>query len=131
MLQEFKNDIYPRRLWVATSWEDAKDKFASDYEIKESEGNFATTYPRVKHKGNRRLGVLIVFNIGENEGGSAIVGTIAHESVHAANFIFDDLGIQYDLVNDEHAAYTVGWVAKCCWKALQKEIYKKKKDDRQ
>ena len=24
MLQEFKNDIYPRKLWIATSWEDVK-----------------------------------------------------------------------------------------------------------
>src|SRR3712207_8038358 len=83
MLQEFKNDIYPRRLWVATSWDEVKDKFTSDYEIKQSEGNFATAYPRVRHKGNRRLGVLIVFNIGESDGGSTIVGTIAHESLHA------------------------------------------------
>src|SRR3712207_4615392 len=101
MLQEFKNDIYPRRLWVATSWDEVKDKFTSDYEIKQSEGNFATAYPRVRHKGNRRLGVLIVFNIGESDGGSTIVGTIAHESLHATNFIFEELGITYGLNNDE------------------------------
>ena len=127
MLQEFKNDIYPRRLWVATSWEDVKDKFTADYELKEAENNFSTTYPRVRNKGNKRLGVLIVFNIGESEGGSAIVGTIAHESLHAANAIFSDVDVAYDLNNDEHAAYLVGWVAKCCWKCLQKEIYKEDK----
>ena len=47
MLKEFRNDIYPRRLWVATSWEEVKDKFTSDYELKETENNLATTYPRV------------------------------------------------------------------------------------
>ena len=127
MLKEFKNDIYPRRLWIATSWGDVKDKFTSDYELKETENNLATTYPRVRHKGNIRLGVLIVFNIGESEGGSAIVGTIAHESLHAINFIFSDLDIEYSLDNDEHAAYMVGWIARCCWKVLQKEIYKDNK----
>ena len=69
-------------------------------------------------------GVLIVFNIGRNMGGSEIVGTITHESLHAANSIFDDMGIGYDLTNDEHAAYFVGWIARCCWKVLQEEIYK-------
>ena len=127
MLKEFKNDIYPRRLWIATSWEDVKDKFTADYELKETESNLATTYPRVRHKGNRRFGVLIVFNIGERECGSAIVGTIAHESLHAANSIFDEMDIGYDLTNDEHAAYFVGWIARCCWKVLQKEIYKDNK----
>ena len=127
MLKEFRNDIYPRRLWVATSWEEVKDKFTFDYELKETENNLATTYPRVRHKGNIRLGVLIVFNIGESEGGSAIVGTIAHESLHAVNFIFSDLDIEYSLDNDEHAAYMVGWISRCCWKVLQKEIYKDNK----
>ena len=127
MLKEFRNDIYPRRLWVATSWEEVKDKFTSDYELKETENNLATTYPRVRHKGNIRLGVLIVFNIGEREGGSAIVGTISHESLHAANAIFDELDIEYSLANDEHAAYFVGWIARCCWLVLQKEIHKDNK----
>ena len=117
MLKEFKNDICPRRLWVATSWEDVKDKFTSDYELKETENNLATTYPRVRHKGNRRFGVLIVFNIGEREAGSAIVGTIFHESLHAVNAMLD---IEYSLANDEHAAYFVGWIARCCWEVLQK-----------
>ena len=45
MLQEFKNDIYSRRLWVATSWEDVKDKFVSHggYEFEKSEDAYATT----------------------------------------------------------------------------------------
>ena len=35
-----------------------------------------------------------------------------------------DKGVGYDLTNDEHAAYFVGWIARCCWKVLQEEIYK-------
>ena len=126
MLQEFKNDIYPRKLWVATSWDEVKDKFATngDYEFKEEERAYATTYPGIRRKCSGMLGVLIVFNEYKNIGGSKFVENIAHESLHAVNAIFDELGIEYSLTHDEHAAYMVGWVAKCCWKVLQNEIYK-------
>lgn len=126
MLQEFKNDIYSRRLWVATSWEDVKDKFVSHggYTFRKSEDAYATTYPQMMRKATRKYGVLIVFYDCDKLNGSKIVENIAHESLHAANAIFDELGIEYSLTHDEHAAYMVGWVAKCCWKVLQKEIYK-------
>lgn len=128
MLQEFKNDIYPRRLWIATSWEDVKDKFVchkNDYKpIEECEGGDAYTYQCVMHKKSRKYGTLILFILEGKILGSDIVGRIAHESLHAANSVFNELGIAYDLSNDEHAAYMVGWVAKCCWKVLQNEIYK-------
>lgn len=128
MLQEFKNDIYPRRLWIATSWEDVKDKFVchkNDYKlIEECEGGDAYTYQCVMHKKSRKYGTLILFILEGKILGSDIVGRIAHESLHAANSVFNELGIAYDLSNDEHAAYMIGWVAKCCWKVLQKEIYK-------
>lgn len=126
MLQEFKNDIYPRKLWIATSWDDVKEKFDTngDYEFKEEERAYATTYQGIRRKCSGTLGVLIVFNEYKNIGGSKIVEIVAHESLHAANAIFDELGIEYSLTHDEHAAYMVGWVAKCCWKVLQKEIYK-------
>lgn len=126
MLQEFKTDIYLRRLWVATSWEDVKDKFTTygGYDFGEKENCGAVTYPKIMRKASGIYGVLIVFNMDSRMGGSEIVRNIAHESVHAANIIFDELDIVYDLINDEHAAYLVGWIAKCCWKVLQKEIYK-------
>ena len=129
MLKEFKNDIYPRRLWVSTSWEEVKDKFSTygDYGFRKSEEAFATTYPKMMRKSSGKYGVLIVFNDSEKVGGSEIVSNIAHESLHAANSIFDEMGIGYDLNNDEHAAYFVGWIARCCWKVLQEEIYKDNK----
>lgn len=126
MLQGFKNDIYSRKLWIATSWEDVKDKFTTygGYDFKKSEDAYATTYPRMMRKKTGNLGVLIVFYDCSKLCGSKIVENIAHESLHAANAIFNELGIEYSLTHDEHAAYMVGWVAKCCWKVLQKEIYK-------
>lgn len=126
MLQEFKNDIYSRKLWIATSWEDVKDKFTTygGYDFKKSEDAYATTYPQMMRKKTGKYGVLIVFYDCAKLCGSRIVENIAHESLHAANAIFNELGIEYSLTHDEHAAYMVGWVANCCWKVLQKEIYK-------
>ena len=127
MLKEFKTEIYLRRLWVATSWEDVKDKFTThgEYDFTEDKKCGAITYPKIMRKSSGMYGVLIVFNIDNSMGGSEIVSDIAHESVHATNAIFNELDIAYSLENDEHAAYMVGWVAKCCWKVLQKEVYKK------
>lgn len=127
MLQEFKTEIYQRRLWVATSWEEVKDKFTTygEYEFKKSENAYAVTYPQILRKATGKYGVLIVFYDSDKLGGSKIVEHVAHESLHAVNAIFDELGVEYGLTHDEHAAYMVGWVAKCCWKVLQKEIYKK------
>lgn len=133
MLKEFNCEIYPRKLWVATSWDEAKDKFVchnnDDKPIEKYEDGNAYTYQCVMHKKSKKYGTLILFVLEGEILGSEIVERIAHESLHAVNSIFDELNIAYDLVNDEHAAYMVGWVAKCCWKVLQKEIYKNRTND--
>ena len=41
------------------------------------------------------------------------VSVIAHESVHAANYIFSDCGIKYNWDNDEHFAHLIGFIADC------------------
>ena len=130
MLKEFRNDIYPRKLWVATRWDDVKDMFVchkNDEPIEKYEDGNAYTYQCVMHKKSKKYGTLILFILEGNVLGSEIVGRISHESLHAANSIFDEMGIGYDLTNDEHAAYFVGWIARCCWKVLQEEIHKDNK----
>lgn len=128
MIREFDIEIYGRKLWVATSLEDVKDKFTSygAYKFEKSEDAYATTYPQIMRKTTGKYGVLIVFYDCDKLKGCKIVEHIAHESLHAVNAIFDELGVEYGLTHDEHAAYMVGWVAKCCWNVLQKEIYKDK-----
>ena len=37
-------------------------------------------------------------------------GIIAHEALHAANFIFDAVGVPADYDNDEPLAYLVKWI---------------------
>lgn len=127
MMKEFDIEVYGRKLWVATNWEDVKGKFTSygDYRFEKSEDAYATTYPQIMRKATGKYGVLVVFYDCSKLCGSKIVEHIAHESLHAVNAIFDELGVEYGLTHDEHAAYMVGWVAKCCWKVLQNEAYKK------
>lgn len=126
MIREFDIEIYGRQLWIATSWEDVKDKFTTyrGCDFEKSEDAYATTYPYIASKKTGKYGVLIVFYDCDKLNGSKVVEHIAHESLHATNAIFNELGVEYSLIRDEHAAYMVGWVAKCCWKVLQKEIYK-------
>ena len=133
LLKEFNCEIYPRKLWVATSWEEVKDRFSvyhAYYAFEKHNDADGTVYPHIERKSTRKRGVLIVFNFEERIGGSEIVNIIAHESLHAANAIFNELGIEYELTHDEHAAYMVGWIAKCCWKVLQKEVYRDDKEQK-
>lgn len=37
--------------------------------------------------------------------------TIAHETTHCANWVFQDRQINFDYLNDEPYAYFVGWIA--------------------
>lgn len=41
-----------------------------------------------------------------------MIPEIAHEAVHAANFIFMQKGILYARDNDEHFAYYVEWIVR-------------------
>lgn len=49
MVREFDVEIYGRTLWIATSWEDVKDKFTTyrGYDFEKSEDAYATTYPYI------------------------------------------------------------------------------------
>ena len=38
------------------------------------------------------------------------VSLIAHEAIHACNFIYENIGAKLDIDNDEHQAYITGWI---------------------
>lgn len=38
------------------------------------------------------------------------VSLIAHEAIHACNFIYENIGAKLDIQNDEHQAYITGWI---------------------
>lgn len=123
-------NIYPRKLWVATGWgKELNSKFESfgggELEDCSDRAEAATYY--VKDKRTGYYGFLIVFNKPEKMSGSEIVKNISHECVHAMTGVFEATGIKPDAGNDEPMAYLVGWAAECCWKTLQKVVYKNKK----
>jgi hypothetical protein len=45
-------------------------------------------------------------------------GTITHEAVHAANDVFEFIGVDLDIANDEPQAYLVDWIARQIFGAL-------------
>lgn len=128
----FENEVYPRRLWIIVDNEElAKETFLLDGEDDEPETiddsvfrhSYATTMPVIENDSDKHRGVLIHFNACLlEECGSDMVSTIAHEALHTVNIIFRQIGVEYTMRADEHAAYLAGWVARNCWKVLQNFI---------
>lgn len=117
VIHQFDPTIYPRKLWVIKSGSvnDILDAFTEPdgeeinlviYTGKESS---AMTI-KVIHKESRCYGVLVWLCDGK-----ANIENVAHEAVHVASCIFDDLGMTmgFDGGKDEHFAYLVGFAADC------------------
>lgn len=51
-------------------------------------------------------------------------GTIAHEAHHIVSYIFSHHGIEYDISNDEPAAYLLSWVVNTVYKFLHEKNFK-------
>lgn len=47
-------------------------------------------------------------------------GIIAHEAIHAVNFIAEQVGMQHDIVNDEPFAYLTEWIVDQVYKSIDK-----------
>lgn len=126
---EFKNEVYPRRLWIVF---DNKELAKKTFVISEDESelgddafehNFAVTFNVVERKDGGYKGILIHFSSDViDAGGCKLIETIAHESFHAMNMVFREIGVEYTMYADEHSAYFVGWVANKCWEVLQKYV---------
>lgn len=67
---------------------------------------------RVQLDSDQKLGVLVWLRE------KVDISVVAHESVHAANIIFEDCGIDYTTSHDEHFAHLVGFVADCIWQVF-------------
>jgi len=126
-LHKFDPVIYPRKLWVVFSYEDVVKNFTyrDDETInipEDGRGNHnkACVLPVIQKKtGHIGVVVIIWHNIAADD--------IAHESVHVASSIFDDLGMSmgFDGSRHEHFAYLVGWAAGCIEKAIKTNSAKK------
>lgn len=111
--------IYGNRLHIIITEDFIKDipKINKDF------NNDFTEEDDVLGMSQQRLGhTLILINVGKHkrifkkDWEVELVGTMAHESVHACNTIFNSKGIVLDSMNDEPQAYFTEYVVK--------EIYK-------
>lgn len=108
-IHEFDPQIYPRLLWIAVGAPDEviKDMF-EDVSPMPEKAIAQTDYTR-RLKPDVKGGILIRF---KNQK-AMTTANITHEATHAAGWIFQYIGAQYDIENDEPFAYLCGWLAKC------------------
>lgn len=117
-IREFDPVIYPFRLWVIVGGTDKEitDSFLQ-YEGEEIESldkgiskSEAFAMPVISKESNR-YGVVVYF-VNRRV---MTCSVIAHESSHAAKFLFEHIGA--DVKEHEPFEYVVGWIAGCCEKA--------------
>lgn len=117
-IREFDPVIYPFRLWgiVGGTDKEITDSFLQ-YEGEEIESldkgiskSEAFAMPVISKESNR-YGVVVYF-VNRRV---MTCSVIAHESSHAAKFLFEHIGA--DVKEHEPFEYVVGWIAGCCEKA--------------
>lgn len=138
-VDEYDPVIYPRKLWVAKSFDNLGDYFiflandGSDREvsydkilddIEESNGIMMTC--RVIRKCDDKLGVLVILVDIEDLNSTVI----PHEAVHVADYYCEQLGIYTQNFSDgnESYAYLVGWAGGCISKTVS-EVKAEEYDD--
>jgi hypothetical protein len=122
--------IYPRRLYVAVEVEDLHKYFRilstdskvefTDDEAREDfqKKDYAMVTRSVINKEDGKYGVLIqVPDLDE-----MTQSDISHEAVHAADYMYQELGMYTEDFKDgnEGYAYLVGWIAGCVSKSVIK-----------
>ena len=116
-MKKFDPQIYPRKLFVLESEEDMKlFQTREGFDLEPEEGNDASVWKVVEKSTDHKGVAVFVWRAGFD--------TIAHESDHIVNIIFNDLGIDIGYEHDEHHAYMLGWVAKCIGEGLNLKVMK-------
>lgn len=114
-IYEFDPIIYPYRIWIVV--DKTPDIIIENFN--EYNGDkiykFSADFCRydgfvlpVQSKNNPKYGAVIYFS-SKKEMSYEI---IAHESSHAAKYLFEHIGA--DIQEHEPFEYVVGWIAKCC-----------------
>lgn len=117
-IHQFDPIIYPRLLWVCTTAN--KDEMLKNFKLNESELekslyiNGVTTC-KTELLSSGKFGVLVFCNNKKQ----LTISNIAHESVHVADCIFEDIGAtgQDFSQGNEPYAYLVGWASECIFNA--------------
>lgn len=133
-LDMYDPKIYPRKIWVAIGTDGLKEYFTF-YNTKEDKqviditkdleqsDTFGMGTFSVSRKSDGLYGVLIVIPSLDSYENT----DITHEAVHAADYIYQEIGACSGTFEDgnEPYAYLVGWIAGC----ISKSLIKAKKDD--
>lgn len=126
--------IYPRLLFVATELEGLDDKFEFlTINYKHDDGGAfnrlissiddnpsgAITCPVIRKSDNKYGVIVIILDLEEIDS-----DVIPHESVHVADYIYEQLGIYTTDFSEgnEHYAYLVGWAAGCISKTVSNRL---------
>lgn len=117
---EYRNDIYPRRLWVIVGAykelveENFLDNDGKPLQYGDEEGFDGRTFSNVKSKDGGYFGNLVIFPSKK----CMTMGVICHEAFHVLSALNDSLGLEryYNGLN-EHQAYLMGWIGSCINKA--------------
>lgn len=112
MIHEFDPVIYPNLVWISY---DLKDKYIKNHFKFRSGSIIDSDYSnsngaclKVTNLETNMNGVLILFQSKKKMS----FNTVAHESSHAAKFIFEYIGA--DINEHEPFEYLLGWIAGCC-----------------
>ena len=111
MIKEFDLHLYPVTLWIAVNPSD-KDFEQFDFDLQLSEiplDGYADTL-QIFSQSYEKNGILIRFE----DIYALTTPIITHESTHAANYVYEIIGANNDLDNDEPYAYLCEYIAKCC-----------------
>ena len=113
-IHQFDPVIYPRKVWVCfgATKEVLDDRFTfTSPLVDELFESIAVT--SICTEKNTEFGGVIVWTSKK----TIAINTIAHESAHVADMIFDYIG--EGTKTEECYAYLVGWVAECIDKAMK------------
>lgn len=123
MRKEIQIPLYPRKMWLIDSIEDLEG-FAfvigggNNTECNDSkcylkqaivDGGYGLITHAVIEDETGNLGVIVYVDTEFEDG----VGSFAHEAIHVADYVFDELNITSQSYEDgnEPYAYLVGWIA--------------------
>lgn len=115
IIHEFKNGIYPTRLWITTNLDSKEisklfslhhDK--SQYNLDISDDWIAHTSPLLVRNSDGKYGVLISINI-DDEFDTAIA---AHEACHYTNIVYDYICEDSVNLGGEQHAYFMEWAVR-------------------
>lgn len=123
IIHEFDPVVYPYKLWVII----AKDPDIIEEKFDEYSGERIVFVPGdvdrleafvmpVCRKENPKFGVVVFFRSKK----SMSYDIVAHESSHAAKYIFEHIGA--DIKEHEPFEYVVGWIAGCCEKVKRNKV---------